>query len=140
MSEKTTDALKIIEAVLLRDDTRLQLQIEKERVNALAAQIIYDLRVQHGMSQRELAERVGTSASAICRLEDSDYGSHTLNMLVRILFVFGHRLALDVRLIGLERTGETTQDNVWDLFSAEDDTELSAVTVSDGTYGVRSVT
>jgi len=26
-----------------------------------------------GLSQRELAKKIGTSASAICRLEDSDY-------------------------------------------------------------------
>ena len=33
---------------------------------------------------RRLAERVGTSKSAICRLEDADYDGHSLSMLKRI--------------------------------------------------------
>jgi len=46
---------------------------EHEVLNAEIAREIYDMRTKAGLSQRELARRVGTSASAICRLEDGDY-------------------------------------------------------------------
>ena len=48
------------------------------------ARQIHDLRVQAGLTQRELAARAGTTASAICRLEDADYNSHSPSMLKRI--------------------------------------------------------
>ncbi|MDX2179107.1 MAG: XRE family transcriptional regulator [Bryobacteraceae bacterium] len=53
-------------------------------MNAEIARKIYDLRTKAGLSQRELAKKVGTSASAICRLEDADYEGHSLLMLKRI--------------------------------------------------------
>lgn len=95
MAETTRDALNIIDREILQNDPELALQVEKERVHALAAQIVYDLRTTNGLSQRELAARVGTSASAICRLEDSNYGSHTLNMLIRIVSTFGYQIRLE---------------------------------------------
>jgi ribosome-binding protein aMBF1 (putative translation factor) len=53
-------------------------------LSAQIARQIYTLRTQMGISQRELAKRVGTSASVICRLEDADYNGHSLFMLKRI--------------------------------------------------------
>src|SRR3954452_6015551 len=44
---------------------------------------VYDLRTEAGLSQRELAARVGTTASVICRLEDADYQGHSLALLRR---------------------------------------------------------
>ena len=57
---------------------------EQETLNADIARKIFELRTKAGLSQRELAERVGTSASAICRLEDADYEGHSLSLLKRI--------------------------------------------------------
>jgi DNA-binding XRE family transcriptional regulator len=51
-----------------------------------------ELRKAAGLSQRALAERVGTTASVICRLEDEAYGGHTLDMLRRIGSVLGKRV------------------------------------------------
>ena len=44
----------------------------------------YGLRTKAGLSQRELEKMVGTSVSAICRLEDADYDGHSLSMLKHI--------------------------------------------------------
>jgi len=52
------------------------------------------MRTAAGLSQRELAKRVGTTASAICRLEDADYSGHTLAMLNRIASALGKRIEL----------------------------------------------
>jgi transcriptional regulator with XRE-family HTH domain len=57
---------------------------EQELVNIEVAKLLYELRTEAGLSQRELAKKVGTSASAICRLEDADYEGHSLSMLRRI--------------------------------------------------------
>jgi len=44
-----------------------------------------------------------TTASVICRLEDNDYGGHSLNMLQRIAFVLGHRVEVRFKPIGPPR-------------------------------------
>ncbi|MBL8230919.1 MAG: XRE family transcriptional regulator [Bryobacterales bacterium] len=66
------------------DDPKSIESFEEEVLNAEIARKIYDLRTKAGLSQRELAKKVGTSASAICRLEDADYDGHSLSMLKRI--------------------------------------------------------
>ena len=80
---KTKDALKILDRKIGRDRTMRRL-IEAERVNADIAQMIYDARTQAGLTQEELAKRVGTKQPVIARLEDADYEGHSLNMLQRI--------------------------------------------------------
>ena len=58
--------------------------LEEMRAADDIARKILELRTAAGLSQRELAKRVGTTASVICRLEDADYEGHSLAMLRRI--------------------------------------------------------
>ena len=74
---------------------------EKARVNDQVARKIVDLRTQAGLSQRQLAKLVGTTASVICRLEDADYEGHSLAMLYRIATAFNRRVA--IRFLPAER-------------------------------------
>ncbi len=60
----------------------------------LWAQIILEAREAAGLTQRQLAELVGTKQPAIARLEDADYEGHTLSMLQRIADALGQRLLL----------------------------------------------
>src|SRR5580700_7308338 len=69
-------------------------EFEHEPINAEIAQKICDLRTKAGLSQRELARRVGTTASVICRLEDADYEGHTLGAVRRIATALNRRLEL----------------------------------------------
>ncbi len=55
---------------------------------------LYELRTEAGLSQRKLAELVGTTASVICRLEDADYEGHSLSMLNRIAAAVGKRVQI----------------------------------------------
>ena len=57
---------------------------EDELLNARVAKKLYQLRTQAGLTQKELADRVDTTASVISRLEDADYEGHSLSMLRRI--------------------------------------------------------
>ena len=57
------------------------------------AQLIKELRIQHGLSQRELAYRAGTSQSAIARVERGDEDI-TWKRLSSILAAMGERPVL----------------------------------------------
>lgn len=69
---------------LMGTDPELQQLAEQERLNARVAQMIYDARTKAKLTQKQLAERVGTTQSVIARLEDSDYEGHSLTMLARV--------------------------------------------------------
>ena len=95
MSRKPkSDALQELYEELIGDDPKKQADYEESLVNVKAAQLLYDMRTTAGLSQRELAKRVGTTASVICRLEDADYSGHTLAMLNRIASALGRRIEL----------------------------------------------
>jgi transcriptional regulator with XRE-family HTH domain len=48
------------------------------------AREVIELRQKHNMTQRELAERVGTSQPAIARLESGNYKNLSLSFIRRI--------------------------------------------------------
>ena len=81
--KSTTDALKIL-AHIAGNDPRRQQSFEEEVANREVAHKIFELRQSFGLSQVELARRVGTTQSVISRLEDADYEGHSLAMLNRI--------------------------------------------------------
>jgi len=83
------------------DDPKSIESFEEELLNAEIARKIYDLRTKAGLSQRDLAKKVGTSASAICRLEDADYDGHSLSMLKRIAEALGKRV--EIRFLPAKR-------------------------------------
>ena len=79
------------------NDEQAVADYEQELLNVEIARKLYELRTKAGLSQRELAKRVGTSASAICRLEDADYEGHSLSLLKRIADALGNRI--EVRFV-----------------------------------------
>ena len=80
---KTTDGMKIIDS-MIGDDSQLREMCAQATVNARVAQLIYEARIEEGLSQKELAQMIGTTQSVISRLEDADYEGHSLSMLSRI--------------------------------------------------------
>jgi len=79
-------------------------EFEEEVLNADIARMIYELRTKAGLSQRELAKRVGTTASTICRLEDADYEGHSLFMLKRVAGALNKRVEIRFAPIKRRRT------------------------------------
>jgi transcriptional regulator with XRE-family HTH domain len=69
------------------------------------------LRKKAGLSQKELAQRVGTSQQQISRLESTSYEGHSLSMLRRVAEVLGAKVHIDIQLP--ERPKQTTvaEDN-----------------------------
>lgn len=96
----TTDALEIIHRKFFRKKPEMMVELEKARAENAVARKIYHLRTQAGLTQRQLAKMVGTTASVICRLEDADYEGHSLAMLSRIAEVLGRRV--EIRFVPLK--------------------------------------
>ena len=80
---KTRKALETLDRITGKDEDLKRL-IEEEELNAKVARLIYDARTKAGLTQEQLAKRVGTSQPVIARLEDADYRGHSLTMLQRI--------------------------------------------------------
>jgi len=95
MSRKPKSAaLRELYDELIGEDPRKRAEYDDTFVSLEAAQLVYDMRTAAGLSQRELAKRVGTTASVICRLEDADYHGHTLALLNRIASALGRQIEL----------------------------------------------
>ena len=90
----TTDAVEILHRRYFEGNAARQETLDNERENASIARRIYELRSEAGLSQRELAKIVGTTASVICRLEDADYDRHSLTMLRRIAAALNYKVQI----------------------------------------------
>lgn len=102
MKAKTSDAVEIMDR-MAGGSLELKRLTEEARVNAAVAQLIYDARQKAGLSQAELAERIGSKQAVISRLEDADYDGHSLTMLQRIAAALGKRVSIgfqNVRRVG----------------------------------------
>lgn len=75
-------------------DPKREEDYDEEVINAEIAR-------KAGLTQQELADRVGTSKSAICRLEDADYEGHSLSMLKRIAEALDKRV--EIRFLPAKR-------------------------------------
>jgi ribosome-binding protein aMBF1 (putative translation factor) len=96
MAKKTRNATEILER-LTGDDPELREMIAEESVNAQVARMIYEARTAAGLTQRQLADLLGTQQSTIARLEDADYEGHSLSVLRRIAEALNQRL--EVRFV-----------------------------------------
>ena len=93
MAETTRDALTILDR-LVGDDTGLRALIDEEVVNAQVARMVREARLRAGLTQKQLAERIGSRQPVIARLEDADYRGHSLTMLRRVATALGMRIQI----------------------------------------------
>jgi ribosome-binding protein aMBF1 (putative translation factor) len=98
---KTNDALKILQQ-MTSEDPEMEELIEESSLNAELAQLIYRTRTQAGLTQQQLADRIGTKQSVIARLEDAEYEGHSLSMLQKIARALNQRLDVHLIPIALE--------------------------------------
>ena len=92
--KKISNAVEILHWRYIKDDPNRKAALEAERVNAEVARMIYELRCDAGMNQKELADLIGTTQSVISRLEDADYEGHSLSMLNRIAKALNQKLTV----------------------------------------------
>ena len=97
MSKKrtpTTDAIETMHRRYYEGKPERIAALEEARAEDEVARKILQLRTKAGLSQRELAKLIGTTASVICRLEDADYEGHSLPMLRRIAAALDRRVEI----------------------------------------------
>ena len=102
------DALRMLESST-RDDPAMQALLAEERSNAAVARQIYELRTARGLTQKQLAELIGTKQPVIARLEDADYEGHSLAMLYRIGAALGCGVAVRFVPRSVTPTGKSQQ-------------------------------
>ena len=102
--KRITDAVEIMNREF-GNDPETRRSIENYKLNMHVAQLIYDARDDAGLTQKRLAEMVGTKQQVIARLEDADYEGHSLSMLRRIGEALG--LDLEIRFVTAKKRLET---------------------------------
>ena len=90
----TSDAVEILHRRYYEGRPERLAALDQARLNAAIARDIYELRTKAGLTQKQLAKLVGTTASVICRLEDADYQGHSLPMLQRISAALNRRVVV----------------------------------------------
>jgi transcriptional regulator with XRE-family HTH domain len=105
--KKTTNAIEILHNRYIGDDADRKASLKEERANAEVARTVYELREESGLTQKELANLIGTTQSVISRLEDADYEGHSLSMLSRIAKALNKRLK--VQMIPKDREVDTVR-------------------------------
>ena len=70
--QKKSDAIEILRDRYIGRDKKRAASLEEERVNAQVSRTIREIREKAGITQRELAQLVGTTQSVISRLEDAE--------------------------------------------------------------------
>ncbi len=108
MAKKNPFKSKSLQAAFDRyigNDPEQQQAFEEALADYDVARRICDLRTKAGLSQRELARRIGTAASVICQLEDADYQGHSLLMLRRIAAALDKRV--QIRFVSVRRKAQS---------------------------------
>lgn len=91
---KTSDAVEILDRMFVGADPKRRAAAQRAMEDALVGRAIYLARTKAHLTQKQLAELVGTDQSVISRLEDADYRGHSLTMLRRIAAAMGKRLEI----------------------------------------------
>ena len=94
--KRTTDAVKILHKRYIKGKVKREKSLQTEREKANIATQIYELRQQAGLSQKRLADLVGTTQSVISRLEDADYEGYSLEMLRRIATTLHCKIKVEI--------------------------------------------
>jgi ribosome-binding protein aMBF1 (putative translation factor) len=104
MARQTSNALEILQRKIGNESSFVMIAAE-EREKSAVARAIYKMRTDAGLSQADLAKRVGTTQSVIARLEDCDYTAHTFKMLRRIANAVNHDIQVSFVPRTLQKVG-----------------------------------
>jgi DNA-binding XRE family transcriptional regulator len=105
----TTDAIEIMHRRYFEGKPDMLAALEEAKANDEVARKIYELRTKAGLSQRQLAKLVGTTASVICLLEDADYEGHSLSMLRRIASAVDRRV--EIRFVPVRHKSPLSEEH-----------------------------
>jgi ribosome-binding protein aMBF1 (putative translation factor) len=78
-------------------DPQFRRGYEHEKRGVFLAYRILTLREKLGLSQKAMAQRMGTSQQAVARLESGEYEGYTLKTLEKVAEALGAELVVDLR-------------------------------------------
>ncbi len=80
---KTFDAVEILNQKF-GNTAEIREEIAEASINLQVSELIYQAHTDAGLTQKQIADLIGTQQSVIARLEDSDYDGDSLKMLHKI--------------------------------------------------------
>ncbi len=128
---KTTDGIAILHKHFIKGDIGRLAAIEAEREKIKIAEQVYALRKQRNLTQKELADRIGTTQSVISRLENTDYESERIETLQKLATAL--QCHLEVRFVPGEQLSPIKQDSDEETFQASEDEYIWNESPSDET-------
>lgn len=103
MKRRKDDLDRLTEKLLKQDPTLAEEFVKAGQAWDIAFQII-NLREQSGLTQKELADLVGTKQSNIARLESADYTGYTFKTLEKVTKALKARL--EIKIVPLGNKGD----------------------------------
>lgn len=87
---------------ILKEDPSFQEELDRADQAWDIAFQIYDLRKKAGLTQKELAELVGTKQSNIARIESADYTGYTFKTLEKVTKAL--KAKLEIKIVPVDRS------------------------------------
>ena len=94
----TNDAVEILKH-RIDQDPELASYVEEERRRLNLADKIKKARMEAGLLQADVARRIGTTQSAVARLESGNYERLSLSTLLKVTRVLNRRISLEIEPI-----------------------------------------
>jgi hypothetical protein len=92
---KIRDGIEIIHRMFFEGHPERIAQLYEVQADDEVGRCAYRMRTGAGLTPRQMAKLVNTTASVICRLEDADYEGHSLAMLNRIAAALNKRVKIE---------------------------------------------
>lgn len=94
---KAFDKLEATIKQAAESNEKLRFEYERESLNLRLAALVYKLRTDAGMTQSDLAKKVGIPQSFIARLENPDASKKpTIDTLAKVAQVFDKQIMIEI--------------------------------------------
>lgn len=103
MRRKKDDLDRLTEK-LVKQNPSLKEEFKKSDMALDVARQIYDLRKKAGLTQKQLADRMGTSQPHVARIESADYRSYSRKSLEKVAKVLNARVEVRVVPVDSDQT------------------------------------
>jgi DNA-binding XRE family transcriptional regulator len=92
----------------LRQNPEYQAVFEEEAAKSALWLQLVEARLAAGLTQKQMAERIGVSQAQVARIEKEDYDAYTLTTLRKYVAALGEGFSLEVKIhTPEENSGET---------------------------------
>ena len=94
-AKKTSSATRIMFDRFFRGRSERISSLRQTAREMALGERIRNLRERAGLTQEQLARKIGSSKSAMSRIEDADYDTHSMSTLRKVAHALHQRLLID---------------------------------------------